>query len=278
MEKANVDQETVAGFGKEWSHFTQTDLPEEEKMEMFNQYFAIFPLKDLSKSNSVGADFGCGSGRWATVIAPKVSVLHLVDASADALSVAKKNLSDQSNIVYHHCSLERIDVADQSLDFAYSIGVLHCLPDAKLAIKDIAKKLKPGGVILLYLLYALDNRPFLFRLLWKATDLVRVVVSRTPFALRNFICKVIATLVYWPIARVGKILEKVKCLPASWPLSAYMNRSLYSMKTDALDRFGTRLEKRFKRVEIQDMLEQSGFINIQFSDSLPYWCAIGYKS
>ena len=49
------------------------------------------------------------------------------------------------------------------------------------------------------------------------------------------------------------------------------------MKTDALDRFGTRLEKRFSKDEIQQMLEDSGFKNIQFSDKTPFWVCIAYK-
>jgi len=49
------------------------------------------------------------------------------------------------------------------------------------------------------------------------------------------------------------------------------------MRTDALDRFGTRLEQRFTRVQIEKMLEQAGLVDITFSDIAPYWCALGIK-
>jgi hypothetical protein len=49
------------------------------------------------------------------------------------------------------------------------------------------------------------------------------------------------------------------------------------MRTDALDRFGTRLEQRFTRPEITQMMENAGLENIRFSDGLPYWTAIGWK-
>jgi hypothetical protein len=49
------------------------------------------------------------------------------------------------------------------------------------------------------------------------------------------------------------------------------------MRTDALDRFGTKLEKRFSRKEIQSMMEKSGLEHIVFSENPPYWCAVGYK-
>ena len=49
------------------------------------------------------------------------------------------------------------------------------------------------------------------------------------------------------------------------------------MRTDALDRFGTRLEKRYTRQEIKEMLVNAGMERITFSDS-PCWCAVGYQT
>jgi hypothetical protein len=50
------------------------------------------------------------------------------------------------------------------------------------------------------------------------------------------------------------------------------------MRTDALDRFGTRLEKRFTTKQIRDMMERAGLEDIVFSQTVPYWCAVGRKS
>ena len=49
------------------------------------------------------------------------------------------------------------------------------------------------------------------------------------------------------------------------------------MKTDSLDRFGTKLEKRFTKKEIEKMLLDVGFVEITFSENTPYWVAIGWK-
>ena len=45
------------------------------------------------------------------------------------------------------------------------------------------------------------------------------------------------------------------------------------LENDALDRFGTRLEQRFNKVEISSMLEEAGFelSSINFSDKEPFW-------
>ena len=49
------------------------------------------------------------------------------------------------------------------------------------------------------------------------------------------------------------------------------------MCTDALDRFGTKLEKRFTKSEIKNLMKDCGLTDIQFSNSTPFWVAIGYK-
>ena len=62
------------------------------------------------------------------------------------------------------------------------------------------------------------------------------------------------------------------------PLSAYRKLSFYTMRTDALDRFGTRLEKRFSREQIKAMMEKAGLERVKFSENIPFWCAVGYRS
>jgi len=273
---ANLDLPTVSGFGQEWKFFDQNTADRSEIQTLFQQYFGIFPWKDLPP-DAVGADLGCGSGRWAKLVAPRVGHLHLVDASEEALSVARKNLQGLGNLSFHRGSIEEIGISENSLDFAFSLGVLHHLPDTRQALKDIARRLKPGSPFLVYLYYAFDHRPAWYRLLWKMTDMVRVAISKLSFPVKLVVTQALAVLIYWPIARTARILEKVGLLPSSWPLAYYRDRSLYVMRTDALDRFGTRLEKRYTQREISEMLTYAGFERTIFSVTAPFWCAVSYK-
>ena len=109
------------------------------------------------------------------------------------------------------------------------------------------------------------------------SDLIRKIISILPTGLKHFCCDAIALTVYWPFARVARLLDYFDVMPDSWPLSYYRDRDFYVLRTDALDRFGTRLEQRFSREEIQKMLERAGFENIQFSNTQPFWCAVGLK-
>ena len=274
---SNLDRETVAGFGQEWSTFRQgEDFADADRTDMFAGYFGIFPWSDLPP-DAVGIDVGCGSGRWARLVAPRVKHLHVLDASAEALAVAKENLKGFANIGFHHASVDAIPLPDRSLDFAYSLGVLHHVPDTARGIADIARKLKPGAPFLVYLYYAFENRPAWFRAIWRASDGMRRVVSRLPRRLRLAVSQSIAALVYWPLARAAALAERAGRLPAAWPLSYYRHRSFYVMRTDAYDRFCTRLERRFTRRQIEEMLRSAGFSRIRFSPAEPYWCAVAVK-
>lgn len=116
-----------------------------------------------------------------------------------------------------------------------------------------------------------------FRWLWRASDLIRKGISASPFAIRYLITQAIATLVYYPLAKLSLVLETLGVNVDAFPLSAYRCRSFYTMRTDAFDRFGTRLEQRFTAQEIRHMMENAGLRRVVFSDSSPYWCALGYK-
>jgi hypothetical protein len=50
------------------------------------------------------------------------------------------------------------------------------------------------------------------------------------------------------------------------------------MRNDALDRFGTRLEQRYTKAEVRELLEAAGLERIEFSDSTPYWVAVGRRA
>lgn len=272
----NTDLAVVQSFGEEWGKFDQSDVSADELKSIFESYFAIFPWETLP-TNATGFDLGCGTGRWSSFVAPRVGKLHCIDPSPSALAVARRNLAAYQNCEFHCASVEAIPLRDSSADFGFSLGVLHHVPDTQRGISDCVRKLKPGAPFLLYLYYAFDNRPWWFRMLWGASDLVRRSISRLPFRIKAPLCDLLAAIVYWPLAKLALLVERLGVNVDHLPLAPYRNRSFYVMRTDALDRFGTRLERRFTRVQIRTMMERSGLERISFSDS-PCWCAVGYRS
>ena len=276
MEQENIDSKTVASFGDEWSSFDQSELPEAEATKLFQDYFKIFPWNALPP-NAEGFDMGCGTGRWAAFIAPKVGKLNCLDPS-DAIEVAKLRLSNFDNTECQRASIDENLIAECSQDFGYALGVLHHLPDPSKGMQQCVKLLKPGAPFLVYLYYALDNRSGFFRLTWKTSDLIRQIVAKLPPPFKRLTSEFLAVLVYWPLSRASSLLEKLGLDVSGIPLSFYRNHSLYTMRTDSRDRFGTPIEHRFTQEEIKNMMLSSGLRDIKFSESAPFWCAIGKKS
>lgn len=275
----NQDKNTIAGFGDEWERFDQSKLNSAEHKILFDKYFNIFPWKSLPK-NSVGFDMGCGSGRWAKIVAERVGVLHCIDPSS-ALIVAQNNLTDKINCVYHKAGVGDYILPFNSMDFGYSLGVLHHVPDTQLGINECVNFLKPGAPFLIYLYYSFDNRPVWFRFMWRVSELIRIIVSRLPHIPRYWASQLIAMFIYWPLAKLAKLAETLglkSYFCDILPLGTYRDLSFYTMRTDSLDRFGTQLEQRFSRSQIEKMLKKAGLVNIKFSENIPHWCAVGYKA
>jgi SAM-dependent methyltransferase len=265
----NADRATVEGFGHEWSRFDQASLPEAEARRLFDEYFDLFPWGELPP-HAEGFDLGCGSGRWAKLVAPRVGKLHCIDASAEALVVARRNLGDHSNCVFHHASVDQIPLAEGSMDFGYSLGVLHHIPDTAAGLRACTIKLKHNAPFLVYLYYAFDNRPAWYRAVWSVSDAGRRMVSRLPTPLRHVVAEAIAAGVYFPLARTAAALEARGVDVSLMPLTAYRHRAFYSMRTDALDRFGTRIEKRFTARQVRELMEGAGLTAVRVSDRVPF--------
>jgi SAM-dependent methyltransferase len=274
---SNIDQKTVIGFGLEWAAFDQTDLAPDEQHRLFEAYFSEFPWDSLP-SAAEGFDLGCGSGRWAALVSPRVGRLHCIDPAAQALEVCRRRLSSTRNAEFHLAGADNIPLADGSQDFGYSLGVLHHIPDTARAMLDAVRKLKPGAPFLVYLYYDFENRPAWFRWLWRLSDLGRTALSRLPFPVKKAACDLIAAALYWPLSRGAKLLEKAGFDVSNVPLSNYRGLSFYTLRTDALDRFGTRLEQRFSAAETRKLMEDAGLEQIRFRPDEPYWCACGRRT
>lgn len=274
---SNSNKNVVKDFGDEWDQYPQNSISKDSLKDAFDQYFNIFPFDHLPH-NAEGFDMGCGSGRWAQFVAPQVKHLKCIDPSIKAINVAKKNLVSYSNIEYINSTVDKTCITKNSLDFGYCLGVLHHIPNTLEGLKDCSKLLKPGAPFLLYLYYKFDDKPIWFKLLYKISNLIRIgITSWLPFSIKVPITFLIACFVYFPFARLALILEKLGMNVENIPLTDYRNKPFYFMKTDSLDRFGTKLEKRFSKDEIKNILYEAGFERVTFSDAMPKWVCIAYK-
>jgi SAM-dependent methyltransferase len=249
-------------FGAEWKAHGQI-LP--EHAQEFAQYFDLVDLPSL-KDARVG-DLGCGSGRWSYFLKDRCRELVLVDFS-DAIYVARENLRGTDHCLFLKADLMRLPLADDFADFILCLGVLHHLP---IPCLDAVRNLKKfAATQLIFLYYALDNRPIHFRILLKGVTAARLVLARirSPF-LRKIISFLGTVLVYLPLVSLGRLVRPLG-LSRYIPLyEFYRDKSLRRIQQDVYDRFFTRIEQRVTRKQILEL--QNDFAEVRISDHLPYW-------
>ena len=272
--KRNLARKVIDGFGHEWSVFNYfSDKSESELNKQFDAYFNIVNLSEYNFEGSTAADFGAGSGRWSYRLIDFFSKIYVLEPSSGAVKILEAKFGRNSKFVILQQTVDSNDIPNESLDFAFSLGVLHHIPDTKSALKQISEKLKPGGRFLCYLYYKLDDKPFHYKFIFKISNLLRFIIARLPFALKRALTFIIAVFVYLPLSRISKLLHKFGFAVSNLPLHHYADLTFEMMANDSLDRFGTRLEQRFNKNEIIEMLRSANFDldSLIFSEQEPFW-------
>jgi SAM-dependent methyltransferase len=270
----NLDQKVIDTFGHEWSLFEYSESESSEALDLqFAAYSSPLDLAKFQISKSLAADFGAGSGRWSSRLLDSFLKVYALEPSDGANKVLLKKFENNSRIIILKETIGLNSIPDATLDLGMSLGVLHHIPDTGLAIKDISKKIKPGGYFLCYLYYKLEDKPLYYRYIFKVVDLSRQVISGWQQPIKRFVSSVIALLVYWPLARTTKVLRKLGLNISNIPLHHYADMPFVMLANDALDRFGTSLEQRFNKTEITEMLSKADFdlSTLVFSDVEPFW-------
>lgn len=248
-------------FGEEWK--AHGGILPEHKGE-FEQYFDLVDIDALAGKRV--ADLGCGSGRWAWFLRERCDLV-VVDFS-DAIFVARENLRDAPRTIFVLADVLDLPFRDGAFDFAYCLGVLHHLPFDALAATRRLARVAPR--LLVYLYYALDNRPWHYRALLRAVTAVRLGLARVSSnRARAAISWLIAVTVYLPLSVVGRALRPTG-LDKHVPLSeTYAGKSVARLQQDAYDRFFTRIEQRVSRQQIRELTDT--FARVEISPGLPYW-------
>ena len=270
----NLDQGVIDSFGHEWATFDYGETDTSEALDaQFQAYCTPLDLKQFDPKESIAGDFGAGSGRWAARLTPYFSLVYALEPSDGASTVLKNKFTGEAKISVLQETVGANSIPLESLDLAMSLGVLHHIPDTGLAIKDVSRRIKPGGVFLCYLYYNLENKPTFYKLIFKVVNVVRKVISGLPQRIKQIITSAIAAVVYWPLARFSKVLSKFGINNSNIPLHHYADMPFVMLANDALDRFGTTLEQRFSKVDITEMLRAADFdvSTLKFSDIEPYW-------
>lgn len=189
---------TAANFGWQWQHFTQTD-------EKYDDQFLgwIAPVTPDFFKDKLVLEGGCGKGRH-TQLAARWGTRDVIGVDLSAAvetAFAKTRGLPNAHIV-------QADIYDLPFapvfDYAFSVGVLHHLPDPRRGFKSLASKIKPGGHISAWVYGAENNEwitrwvnPLRERLTSRLDPRVLLHLSKVPAAIMFAATK----LIYGPLNR-----------------------------------------------------------------------------
>jgi SAM-dependent methyltransferase/uncharacterized protein YbaR (Trm112 family) len=262
---------TRRAFGEEWNRFPAV-LAEHERI--FRWYFE--GPESIGWEGRRVLDAGCGMGRWLHFARQRGSRAVGMDVSV-AVDVAAAREGDGADFV--QADLCRPPFAEASFDLVYCLGVLHHLEDPLAGVRALARLVRPGGELRLYVYRMLDDEPAWKRRLFAAVTLLRSVSTRLPYTLVHALAWLIAvgatTLFLWP-RRLLRRFQPGDRLTRGLPLAHYTDVPFGMLVSEQFDRLVAPIEGRYRREDVAGWLEAAGFEIVAILPELG-WRAIGRR-
>jgi SAM-dependent methyltransferase len=182
--EADAIRRTRESFGYQWTQFSEMVI---DFRENFLNY--IRPLDESFFPGKLGLDLGCGFGRHIYNAATFGAEMIGVDIS-EAIDSTRANTSHLPNVHLVQADVYHLPIREGVLDFAYSIGVLHHLPDPEAAFRRLVPLVKPGGSVFVWV-YS-KSRSF-----WNfCLESIRAVTTRLPKRVQKAISLAAAAVDY----------------------------------------------------------------------------------
>ena len=147
---------TAEKFGWQWQHFNQFEAGYE------NQFLAwIAPVTREFFKDKVVLEGGCGKGRH-TQLAAQFGARDVIGIDlSDAVETAFAATRELPNAHIVQADIYNLPFA-RVFDYAFSIGVLHHLPDPRAGFQSLTSRVKPGGYMSAWV-YGAENNEWITR-------------------------------------------------------------------------------------------------------------------
>ena len=232
-------------FGYSWDRFSRLS-PEQERQ--FEFWTCLIGRSEWASKRFL--DAGCGAGRNTfypmTYGAASSVSIDLDDRSLDA---ARANLAPFPTSEIVKASIYDIPYENE-FDIAFSIGVIHHLEDPQLAIRQLAKAVKPGGRVLIWV-YGYENLEMFVHVL---NPFRKVLFSWMPLPLVRSLAFV-PTSVLWLLLKIG-------FTPIAY-LKLLRNFPFMHLHHIVFDQMIPRISNYWKREEAEGLLRQANLTDIR---------------
>jgi SAM-dependent methyltransferase len=245
--------QTLRAFGDEWRRFPELLAVHEQ---IFRWYFEgpdDVPWKGLRV-----LDAGCGMGRWLHFARRAGARVVGMDLSP-AVEVAAARDGDGADFL--QCDLQWPPFPPATFDLVYSLGVVHHLEDPQGGVRALARLVRPGGELRLYVYRSLAEDPWPRRLVLDGVTLLRRITVRLPFVLAHAVSIVVAALgtaLFLLPRRWLRVWALGDRFTRGLPLVQYADVPFRMLVAEQFDRLCAPIEGRFRREQVAAWLAAAG--------------------
>lgn len=249
-----AEGKTVKSYSYQWRKFKEM-FPEWEQVFLDS----ITPITPDFFRGKVGIDGGCGFGRSIFYAASYGAEMIGLDLS-EAIEAARENTRHLDGVHLVQGDIFHPPVKPASLDFAYSIGVLHHLPDPKAGFCSLTRLVKPGAPTFIWVYLRGRGRQI------AAFTAMRAVSTRMPLRLLNLLTLGLAAgqWLLWVLpAKLLKRFRPTRRLADRVPFSLYARYPFRVLHTDWFDGLAVPLQNYYKPEEIAQWYREAGLERVR---------------
>jgi SAM-dependent methyltransferase len=245
----DAQDRTKAAYEKQWNRF-RIVRPEEDRATFRNRT-GLGP-EDLDGQTVL--DAGCGMGRYLRVAAEEGAVVVGLDLSW-SLTAARDLTEGFKKVSLVRGDLLRPPLAEGGFDHIYSLGVLDHTPDPKRAFLELARRLKPGGRIVVWVYRR--ERPALEAVM----NAHRAVSTRLPVGVNLALSRWMAPVGGWKrrlMASKHRLVSRAGVLLNLLTIGVSMHPDAEVRVCDTLDWYAPRYMTRHTFEEVAGWFAEAG--------------------
>jgi SAM-dependent methyltransferase len=257
---------TINDFGRQWSIFRDNE-GFYGSMELFSDIISPF-LKADEITDCRVAEIGSGTGRIVNMLL-EAGAKHVVALEpSDAFEVLCRNIKQPEKVTCLKITGDKLP-AYGDLDYIFSIGVLHHIPDPKPVVEAALRALRPGGRFIVWL-YGREGNGFYLTVVRP----LRVLTKRLPHLTLSALVRVI----HWPLLFYMKLCHRLPLPLQNYMVEVFEKMSPEKRRLIIYDQLNPSYAKYYTRREAEKLLIEGGFNDVRSHHRHGYsWTIIGTK-
>jgi SAM-dependent methyltransferase len=257
---------TIKDFEEQWLKY-----PNNEgyygSLELFSDMLSPFLKPDGIKNCRV-AEIGSGVGRIVNMLLMSGAEHVIAVEPSEAFEVLCSNVQEREKVTCLKITGDQLP-AYGSLDYVFSIGVLHHIRDPAPVVDAAFKALRPGGHFLVWLYGKEGNGLYL--------SLIRPLRGLTKH-LPHFMLASLVEIMYWPVVLYIKFCHRLPLPLKEYMLSVLEKMSPEKRRLVMYDQLNPSYAKYYTRDEAEKLLIDGKFENVRLHHRHGYsWTVVGSK-